>query len=122
MLRIPKTPLGIGLISSQVAGILEKDDGGFTLPKGVTATSLRTKGQRAEDIDGVIADLEVVLQTLKQANLLFDAEAWDHLRAVNDQVKAQSKRDKKLLAVFRPLIDFLAKGPRAPKKAAPATK
>ena len=72
-------------------------------------------GDRAEAIDLVINDMEVVLQTLKQANLIFDAEAYEQLRKVNDQVKAQGKHDPELLTIFKDVIDYFARGPRAPK-------
>ena len=115
--RIPRTPHGIGLISDQVAGAITKAGSDFDPPRGVTSESLRAKGARAEDIDAVILDVEVILNQLKQANLLFDAEAWAELRKVNDQVKAQSKSNKQLLTIFKPLLDFLAKGPRTAPEA-----
>ena len=75
--------------------------------------------KRAEDIDNIIIDIEVILQTVKQANLLFDAQAWDYLRQINDQVKAQAKRKPEPQAIFKQLIDYLARGPRAPKTPPP---
>ena len=86
----------------------------------MTPASLRTKGQCAEEIDNVIHDVEVIFEPLKKANLLFDADAWAELCEVNDQMKAQTKQDPALLAIFRPLIDYLARGPKAPKAAMPA--
>jgi hypothetical protein len=46
----------------------------------VTPATLRAKGKRAEGIDQVLLDLEVVMNKLKQANLLFDADAYDEVR------------------------------------------
>ena len=113
--RIARAPHGIGLIADQVADVAAKMGDGFDLPRGVTPETLRAKGKRAEDIDNVILDVEVILEQLKQANLLFDADAWAELRKVNDQVKAQGKHNKQVLAAFAPLVEFMSKGPKAPK-------
>ena len=115
--RIAKAPRGIGLICDATADAVEKSGAKFTPPAGVTPVSLRALGKRAEGIDQVILDLDVVLNKLKQANLLFDAEAWEQIRKTNDQVKVQGKHDPEILVMFKPLLDFFARGPRA---AAPA--
>lgn len=60
----------------------------------------------------MIVDLEVVLIILKQANLLFDAEAWELLRKVNGQIKEQLKYMPELAPIFRVLLDFMSRGPR----------
>jgi hypothetical protein len=91
---------------------VEKSGAKFSPPGGVTPASLRTLGKRAEGIDQVILDLEVVLNKLKQANLLFDAEAWEQIRKTNDQVKVQGKHDPEIFVMFKPLLDFFARGPR----------
>jgi hypothetical protein len=74
-------------------------------------------GGRAEGIDQVLTDLEVVMSKLRQANLLFDAAAWEQIRKMNDQVKAQGKHDPELLVMFKPLLEFFARGPREPAPA-----
>jgi hypothetical protein len=112
VLRIPKAPRGIGLICDTTADALEKAGAKFTAPAGVTPESLRAAGARAEGIDQVILDLEVVMNTLKQGNLLMDAAAWEQVRKMNDQVKSQGKHDAELLVIFKPLLDFFVKGPR----------
>ncbi len=112
--RIAKAPRGLGLICDVAADAMEKVGASFTPPSGVTPATLRTLGKRAEGIDQVILDLEVVLNKLKQANLLFDAEAWEQVRKMNDQVKVQGKHDPEFLVMFKPLLDFFARGPRAP--------
>lgn len=99
---------------------LEKAGTKFTLPADVSPSSLRAMGARAENIEQVITDLEVVLNKLKQANLLFDAAAWEQIRKVNDQVKAQGKHRPELLVMFKPLLDFFARGPRQPPVPPPA--
>ena len=78
------------MVCDAPADALEKSGTKFAAPAGVTPASLRALGKRAEEIDQVILDLDVVLGKLKQANLLFDAEAWEQIRKTNDQVKVQS--------------------------------
>jgi hypothetical protein len=112
--RIAKPPRGIGLICDTTADVVEKSAARFVPPAGVTPASLRMSGKRADGIDQVILDLEVVLNKLKQANLLFDAEAWEQIRKTNDQVKMQGKHDPEVLVMFKPLLDFFARGPRSP--------
>jgi hypothetical protein len=117
--RIPKPPRGIGLVCEAAADAMEKAGAKFSPPPGVTATTLRSSGDRADSIDQVILDLEVVANKLKQANLIFDADAWEQIRKMHDQVKAQGKHDPELLVMFKPLLDFFARGPRQPTPPAP---
>jgi hypothetical protein len=109
--RIPKVPRGVGVACAHAADAMRKAGGSFTPPAKITPDGLEAAGRRANGIDQVIVDAEVLLRTLKQANLLFDAAAWEQLRKVNDQVKAQAKHAPELLAIFRPLIDFFAHAP-----------
>ncbi len=74
---------------------------------------MRTACTRSEDIDQVIVNLEVILQRVKQANLIFDADAWEMLRKINDQVKAQAKYQPELETVFSALREFMKAGPSA---------
>jgi hypothetical protein len=117
--RIPKAKRGLGLVCEATAEALEKAGSTFTPPSDVTAVSLRESGSRAEGIDQVILDLEVVLNKLRQANLLFDAVAWEQIRKMNDQVKTQGKHVPELLVMFKPLLDFFARGPRPAGPTAP---
>jgi hypothetical protein len=107
--RIPKPPRGIGLTGEHTADAIGKAGAKLTLPADITADKLSAACKKAENIDQVITDLEVVLTILKQANLLFDAEAWEMLRRVNDQVKAQAKYAPELEGIFRTLIDFMSR-------------
>ncbi|MBK9266731.1 MAG: hypothetical protein IPM54_43965 [Polyangiaceae bacterium] len=107
--RLPKAPRGIGLAGAHTADAIGKAGTKLTLPADITAEILLAVCQKAEDIDQVIIDLEVVLTILKQANLLFDAEAWEMLRRVNDQVKAQAKYAPELEIIFRTLFDFMSR-------------
>jgi hypothetical protein len=111
--RLPKPPRGIGLVGAHTADAINKAANKLTLPAGVTADALAAACARADGIDQVIIDLEVVLTTLKQANLLFDAEAWELLRRVNGQVKEQMKFAPELEPMFRVLLDFMSRGPRS---------
>ena len=111
--RIPKAPRGIGLVGTQTADAIDKAGAKLTLPAGVTSAALSAACARADGIDQVIVDLEVVLATLKQANLLFDAEAWELLRRVNGQVKEQMKFAPELEPMFRLLLDFMSRGVRS---------
>lgn len=113
--RIPKAPRGLGLVCDKAAAAIKKAGDKFTPPPGVTPDSIAAAGQKAEDVDLVIGDLEVVTQIMKQANLIFDAEAWEQLRKLNDQVKAQGKHNPELLTMFKDVIDYFARGPRRPK-------
>lgn len=114
--RIAKAPHGLGLACSRAADAITKAGDTFTLPAGVTVEGLLAAGKRAEDIDQVIQDIEVVLVTLKQANLLFDADAYTQVRKVNDQVKAQAKHAPELTRIFKQIIDYFARA-RANKPA-----
>lgn len=110
--RIPRTPHGVGLACTQSADALRKAGDRFTAPAGITPESLIAAARRADGIDQVMLDCEVILRTLRQANLLFDAAAYEELRKINDQVKAQAKFAPELAAMFRPLTDFFARGGR----------
>jgi hypothetical protein len=118
--RIPKAPRGIGLICATAADALEKAGGRLAAPADVSPSSLRASGQRAEDVDQILADLDVVTNKLKQANILFDADAWEQVRKLHDQVKAQGKHDPELLVMFGGLLDVFARGPRQPAAVPPA--
>lgn len=112
--RIPKAPRGIGLVCEATADALERVGSRFAPPPGINAESLRSAGRRAEGIDEVIRDLEVVLNTVKQGNLLLDAEAWEQIRKMNDHVKTQGKHEPELLLLFKPLLDLFTRSSRTP--------
>lgn len=101
----PKPRRGLGLASAQVATDMEKSDLKVT---GVTPESLRKYGQMAEDIDDVIADVEVVLAKLKQANTLIDSKAYELLRRVNDQVKTDAKYDNSVRERFASIYEYFS--------------
>lgn len=70
----------------------------------------------------MILDLDVVLNKLKQADLLFAAEAWEQVRKINDQVKAQGKHDSEVMVMFKPVLDFFARIRPAPAPQAAAAR
>lgn len=105
VLRIPKVRRGIGLACEAGAAELTKKGEEFSVP-GVDPAELAKMGAMAEEIDIVIEDVRVILNKLKQANLLIDAKAFDLLGRVNDQVQAQGKRDASLLKRFSTVMDY----------------
>ncbi len=118
--RLPKPPSGIGSACEQAASAIDKVGKLLTLPPSVTAKALREAGQRAEGMDEVVRDLDVLRATVQQANLIFDAEAWSLVRQVKDQVTAQSKIDPSLAAPFQPVLDYVGQvARRRPKKPTP---
>ncbi len=119
IMRMPKARRGIGLACQSAADAIDKVGKAFSTPSGITPASLREAGTRAEDIDRAINDVEVILSMLKQANLIFDAEAHRELGRVNDQVKAQAKDNPELLSVFRSVTDYFSR--TAPTAKAPPT-
>jgi len=107
--RLPKAPKGLGTACEQAAAALEKVGKQLTVPPALTAKALREAGQRAEGMDDLIHDIDVLRATIQQANLIRDEQAWSLLRQLKDQVAAQGKVDKSLLPLFQPLLDYVAK-------------
>lgn len=119
VLAIPKPPRGIGAATADTADAMRKAGAKFISPADVTPEALEKAGEHAEDIDNIIASLEVVLTTLKQANFLLDAKAWELLRKVNDQVNAQGKTNPEILTLFAPLTSYMKRfGRSTPRKPA----
>ena len=106
--RIPKARTGVGAVCDGAADAIEQLEGEFTAPKSVTSKSLREAGRKAEDVDAVVNDVEQMLAKLKQANLIFDAEALELLGSLNDQVKAQGKRNERVRLAFSGLTAYFA--------------
>ncbi|MBI5498170.1 MAG: hypothetical protein HY904_24420 [Deltaproteobacteria bacterium] len=109
--RIAKAPRGLGLVAAACADTMEKlaeEGNSFSVP-GVTPAEVRKGGAASEDVDLAIIDIESMLNRFKQANLLFDARAYDLLRQINDQVNAQSKRNPELLERFSVLVAYFKK-------------
>jgi len=105
--EVPRVRKGIGLACEQTAVEIDKVGTSFSIP-GVTAAALASKGVLAEGLDEVIEDVEIALETLKQANLLADADAYTDLRKVNNQVKAQKDFEPGLTDRFATLISYFS--------------
>lgn len=120
VLEIPKPPRGIGGATSDAAQVARDAGDKFTMPAGVTPDVLEKAGEDAEEIDKVIASIEFVLTTLKQANFLLDAKAWEMLRKVNDQVLAQGKTSPEVLTIFKPLTEYMGRFGRTKPRNPPA--
>ena len=116
--EIAKAPRGIGIATANAAAAARNAGAKFVMPADVTADALEKAGDDAEEIDDVIASLEVVLTTLKQANLLLDAHAWSLLRKLNDQINAQGKTNAEVLTMFAPVTAYMRRSsrPRKPTK------
>jgi len=110
--RIPKARTGIGAACDGAADAMEQLGDDFTAPRGVSPESLREAGRKAEAIDSVISDLEQMLSKLRQANLLFDADALAKLSKVNDQSKAQGKGNERVRLAFAGVTAYFANAPK----------
>jgi hypothetical protein len=111
---LAKVRTGLGLACVHTAVELEKIGSEFTVP-GVAATALKTAGQKADLWDEVIADLELALRVVKQANLIADNDAFTMLRKVNNQVKAQAAFAPKLKERFATVGEYFASARKTPK-------
>ena len=115
--EIYKPRQGLGLACQAAADALENEELDFMAPKGVTPDALRKAGQRAEEMDLYIRHLEGVLEVFKQGNLIADAEAFELLSKLNDQVKTQGKRNKAVSTAFAGLTAYFKVGaPKGKKK------
>lgn len=120
--RIPRAPRAVGTLCDLAADGIERAGKAFQAPAGVTPDSLRKAGERADGMDLVIHDLEVLLNRYKQGNLLVDAAAYAIVRQINDQIKAQSKQNPELTQFFAQLLQAMVKlrGTREEHAPAPA--
>jgi hypothetical protein len=99
---------GLGLTCEQTAAAMEKDPKRLAVPD-LTAGQLLEYGKQAEDIDGVIIDLEVLLGVLRQNNLLLDSRAHKALRQVLAWVRAMEKFDPKVVSLVPHLIAYFSR-------------
>ena len=114
--RLPKARKGLGFACNMTAAELEKSDNKLAVP-GIDPTSLREAGNLGEKMDEIIEDLEVALETLKQANLLRDADAFNMLRKINDQVRSQSKFEPSIATRFASVTEYFSSTGRTAKSA-----
>jgi hypothetical protein len=108
MQKIPKPPRGIGRLCAQAADAIERAGETFSPPPGVTPQSLREAGERADGIDQYLIDLDFLREKVRQANLLFDADAWKQARRMNDSIKAQMRHDPALALIFQKVLEAFA--------------
>ena len=106
--RIPRARRGVGLVCDHTAAALIKKGDALQVPEVEPAEMVKA-GAAAELIDQVIVDLEAVLEKLKQANLLIDAEAHTALRKVHAHVSAVSKFHPEMAELFTPLATYFGK-------------
>ena len=96
---------GLGMTCNLAAAAMEKSAGDFVVP-GVDPEALRKKGDTGDTFDQVIEDLEIALRTIKQGNLLADEAAYNDLRKVNNQVKAQADFMPDIKERFNSVIEY----------------
>ena len=104
-LKIVKARKGLGLACDLTAAAMEKSAGTFVVP-GVDPEALSIRGDNAETFDQVIEDLEIIKRTIKQGNLLADELAFNDLRKVNNQVKAQEDFEPAIKERFASVIEY----------------
>lgn len=109
---------GLGVVCDAAADALENDELDFQAPKGITPAILRKAGERAEGMDLIVKHLENTLEMYKQGNLIVDAEAFELISKLNDQIKVQGKRDKTVLTAFAGVTAYFKKTAKTSKKKA----
>lgn len=89
----------------------------FMLPVGVTIDELRSAAIRTRSLDKAIAEAEYTLVVLRQTRLLEVATSLQLVGQVNDQAKAQGKRNPRFLELFSRVFDFFKKNKTSKKEA-----
>lgn len=105
--RLPRARHGIGLAAEMTAAVLTKHPELIPSP-GITPEELAAKGRAAENMDVVISEMEATLVTLKQTNLIVDADAHNALRRALASVRAAEKFDPMVSNLFPHLIRYFA--------------
>ena len=105
--RLIKARRGVGLACGATAQAMRTYPDRLAVA-GVSPDALDAAGRSAEDIDLVITNLEIVLTTLKQANLLLDAQAHELARRVLATVRATEKFDETVVDLVPQLIAYFA--------------
>jgi hypothetical protein len=105
--RVPKARRGVGATCLATADDIERSGGQISVPD-VTPDDLRAAAERADALEPIIADLEYLLQLVRQANMLLDADAHDLLRKVVATVRALEKFDPSAPARVPSLIRYFA--------------
>jgi hypothetical protein len=113
--RLEKARRGVGITAVLTAAALRKQPD--LAPKGVTADELEALGKQADDLDLVISDLESLLGTMKQANLLIDSKTHESLRKVLANVRSLEKFNAGVVDDVPQLVAYF-KNTRAAKSTA----
>lgn len=115
MKALPTVRKGAGVVCEDVAEAIGRVGAAFSPPRGVTPESLITLGARSDGYDRIISGLETLLDVIKQANRIADAEAATVLSRVYDQVKAQAKDNPQLKIEFSSLYRYHSTGSKGAK-------
>ena len=107
--RLTRVPKGIGRLCELTADSVEKAWGKIALPAHITPDSLRAAGKKAELLDTVIYDTEVLLAKARQSWMQDKAEAFEMVCQVNDIVRGYGKRNRDVWSLFGLALDFLDK-------------
>ncbi len=110
--QLEKARSGVGVTAVLTAEAMRKYP--EVAPGDVNADELERMGHQADDIDLVIADLEVLVNVFKQANLLIDSETNGMLRNVLAHVRGREKFDAGIVNYVPQLIEYF-KTRRPPK-------
>lgn len=113
MQKIVKPPKGIGRVCIQAADAIDKAGARFSPPPGVTAGAILDAGMRADTIDQFVLDLDVLRERMRQAQLIFNAEAYLMARKMNRAIKAQMGFDAAVGLMFQKVLDAFAVFARA---------
>lgn len=106
--KIAKPPKGIGRVCTQAAEAIDRAGTSFSPPPGVTADALRNAGTRADTIEQFVLDLDVLRERVRQAQLIFNAEAYMMARKMNRAIKAQMGFDAAVGLMFQKVLDAFA--------------
>lgn len=97
---------GVGFVAKDCAQQIEDLGNTITLPPQFSPDNLRTLGNRAESIDGVIAEVERFLRILKQSNTVFDRDCGQNLLELRDYIEAMARNKPSLYETFKVLFNF----------------
>jgi hypothetical protein len=116
--RLAKAPPGALPLCEDAASAIEKAGGSFAVPPGVTPQSLRQTAARAQKLELMQKDAEVVVARLRQQAMLEKADAYEQVRKVNDAVKAQGKHNREVRTLFGRVLAFFSflRGKKKPEE------
>ena len=107
--RLIRVPKGVGHLCELTADSVEKVGAKINFPSHITPDSLREAGKKAEKLDALIYDLEVMLNRVRQSALQDKDSAFEWVCQVNDIAKGYGKRNRDVWAIFVAPRDFTQK-------------